>query len=205
MDITLRRLSDLADPDSALTSPPEGERVREPLARRARRAVIGALAVIGTLVVAWVAVSSLLGLSVVVSQSGSAASSVPAGAAAVVHRVPADQLNVGDVVTKTAPDGPVLSSHQVVAIGEVPGDPSSRSLTLRNEGTAGGRVDRYRVSEMDVVIAAAPHLGRALSWMDRPVLTMCLGAVAAGIVIWVIRPVRGRRECASSGSGSRTA
>lgn len=182
-------------------SPPVRGRAGGSRAQGVRDAVGSALAVIGALAVAWVAVSSLLGLSVFVSEHGSPVSSLPAGSAAVVYRVPAAQLTVGDVVVVAMPGGSALSTYRIVAIQDVRHDSDSRSLVLGDESTGTVQAEPYTGSTAGVVLASSPHLGPVFRVLSGPAPGMCLGVVVGGAVLWALRPPQGRRHRTSSHAG----
>lgn len=190
MDTMLRRGTAHARAVQASARPavPEIERPRGRRADRIRDGLIGVLAVIGTLTVAWIAVSWLLGLSVIVFVTGSMAPSMPTGAAAVVHQVPAAELIVGDVVTVTRPGSTTPVTHRIIDIAEVPHEPDARSLTLQGDANQVADTARYVVTKADRVIASAPSVGRVVIWLKDPVVMVCLSFFVAGAIVWAFWP-----------------
>jgi signal peptidase len=149
----------------------------------------------GAACIAWFVLAPLLGLSMVVVTTGSMSPSLPAGGAAVVVPVPADELKVGDVVTVPRPGRENSASslpvtHRIVAIDAVAGDASSRSLILR--GDANDTPDRqpYVVSTAQRMIVGAPVLGNVIIVLREPAVTATLTVLIAGYVAWSLWPVR---------------
>jgi len=155
---------------------------------RVRDMLIGVLGVVGVLTVAWLLVSWLLGLSLVVLVTGSMAPTMPTGSAALVHTVTAADLAVGDVVTVPRPNSATPVTHRIVQIDTVRGDSASRSLIL--QGDANDVVDSapYVVDEAPRVVAAAPHLGWVVLWAKTPTVMLALALLIAGAIAWALWP-----------------
>lgn len=177
----------------ASASPP-----RAPRTTGIRDVVISVLGVIGTLSVAWLVMSWLLGLSFIVFVTGSMAPTMPTGAAALVQTVPAEDLRVGDVVTVTRPGTDTPVTHRVVAVDVVPADADARSLTLQGDANRIVDSDRYVVDEARRVIAAAPYLGAVVIWMKSPTVMVVLSVFIAAAIAWALWPTRPSGQSDSS-------
>jgi signal peptidase len=167
-------------------------------AARIRDGVLGAFAIVGALSVAWVAISWLLSLSVFVLETESSAPSMPPGSVAVAHRVPADQLDVGDVVVLPEPGTLAGAARPIVALEDASASPGTRMLALDHGEDGDSDALRYSASEADVLLATAPHVGRIVSWFLLPGVTACVVIVGAIAVVWGIWPSIGRRPDAAS-------
>jgi signal peptidase len=201
MHTALRRELDAAAPPRPATSAARtGGR-----AGRVRDALLGVVAVFGTLTVAWLGIAWLLGLSVVVFVTGSMAPVMPTGAAAVVQRVNASSLAIGDVVTVPRPRTGTPVTHRIVDIDAVPDRPGVRSLTLQGDANAVEDSDRYEVAEADRVIASAPYVGTFVLWAKHPGAMLGASVLIAGVIVWALWPGGARRRDVSDDRQSSVA
>lgn len=151
--------------------------------------VLTVAAVIGVLCVLFALAGVLMGYGVVMFRTGSMAPGIPAGSAALVQRVPAEDLRIGDVVTVDRP-GQLPITHRVVSVGPVSGDDRARELVLRGDANTADDPVPYRVESARRVIASMPGAAAVISWWQQPVVFGPLTAVLAGGVVWSLWPRR---------------
>ncbi len=156
---------------------------------RSRDLVVGALATVGAVAVAWAAASALFGLSIIVFATGSMAPTMPTGTAAIVHTVPAADLSVGDVVTVDQAASSLPVTHRIVGI-EGAGDAAARTLTLRGDDNDFNDSTTYTVTEAPRVVVAVPGAGTVLSALRSPAAMLGAAVVVAVLVTWALWPSR---------------
>lgn len=158
--------------------------------------VLTLAAVLGVLCVLFALAGVLLGYGVVMFRTGSMAPSIPAGSAALVHRVPAEDLRVGDVVTVDRP-GQLPITHRVVSTTTVPGSDLMRDLVLRGDANTADDPAPYRVDSARRVIGSVPGIASTIAWWQQPMVFGPLTALLAGGVVWALWPRPDRRvdEC----------
>lgn len=132
------------------------------------------------------------GYSIILFSTGSMSPTIPAGSAALVQRIPADQIRVGDVVTVDRQDALPIT-HRVKSI--VAGSGSSRTyiITMKGDANQLEDVSPYQVSEVRRVVVAVPGVARPIDRLHEPWLLAVLTAIAAILVTWAFWPRR-RRE-----------
>jgi signal peptidase I len=164
---------------------------------RAARAVGDALlwvgAAAGVLCALLAVLGAVGGFGVVLFRTGSMSPSIPAGSAALVRTVDADQVEVGDVVTVDRP-GRLPVTHRVVAVEQAStGDPQARSLTLRGDANSTDDPAPYTVTSVRRVIVSVPGVARTVAAAGDP---RVLGPVAIGVsaLITVVLWPRRHRE-----------
>lgn len=160
--------------------------------RRVRDALLASLGVLGALTLIWLAVSAILSLSIIVFITGSMSPTMPTGAAAVVQRVAAADLEVGDVVTVLKEDGETPVTHRIVEIDDVTGRPSARELTLRGDANSFVDSTHYIVEEAPRVLVSAPHVGWAIIWAKSPAVSIALAVGLAVTIAWALWPSASR-------------
>ncbi|QCQ15613.1 signal peptidase I [Microbacterium sp. RG1] len=176
--------------DDGAGSEPAGSDPERP--RRFRDALLAALGVLGALTLLWLAVSSILSLSVIVFVTGSMSPTMPTGAAAVVQRVAAAELTVGDVVTVLKEDGVTPVTHRIVEIDDVEGRPSARELTLRGDANSFVDSARYIVEEAPRVLVSTPNAGWVIIWAKSPLVSIALAVGLAAAIAWALWPSASR-------------
>jgi signal peptidase I len=202
-----------ADPAEATPAPSAGTRVL----LGAQRVLLDVAAVLGVVSLVAVVLCLLFSVRPAIVLSGSMAPAVPVGALTVARTVPADTVQVGDVVTVPRHQRDGLVTHRVVQIvpaGTVAGTGGGTAVELTLQGDANDEPDAqpYTVTEVGQVLWTVPHLGRAVAWLQQHVVLVV--AVLVGITALATFPVRagtGPRRSpraasrARGGPGRRTA
>jgi len=144
-------------------------------------AVVGAACLVATIA------AVLFGVHPLIFRSGSMAPTIPAGSLALAQELPADRIQVGDIVT--VPWQGARVTHRVVAVTHR-GD----SATLRLKGDANGAPDpaSYDVRSALRVSFSVPWLGSVVAWLSRAPGIFVLAAYAGLLLVLLLRrPPRG--------------
>lgn len=147
---------------------------------RGREWALNIGAIVGLICIVVAALSMFLGIKPLVFQSGSMSPSITTGALAFARTVPAQQLEVGDVVSVTNPGG-VRITHRVTALE--PFDDGEVSMTMRGDANAADDPMPYLVSEADRVIGHVNGLGYVVAWLSNPVAIFLGGMLAGGLAV----------------------
>nr|WP_281728342.1 signal peptidase I [Cellulomonas denverensis] len=129
-----------------------------------------------------------LNLGLIVFRTGSMSPAIPTGSAALVRTLPAEQVQVGDVVTVPSPVGPLPVTHRVVSV-EPLADGSTR-LVLRGDANDAPDPFPYDVTEVRRVVAHAPGVGVALVRLHDPRALGTITVLVAGVILWALWPPR---------------
>ncbi|RUQ96929.1 signal peptidase I [Labedella endophytica] len=150
--------------------------------------------IVGAAVLVCVAIGWVFGYSILVFVTGSMAPTMPAGSAAVVERIDASAVMIGDVVTVPRPGETLPVTHRVVSVSEIDGEPAARSLVL--QGDANARADRepYVVEEVDRVMVAVPGAGRVVAVVQSPGGIGIAAAIVAMVILWAFWPAQRRAD-----------
>lgn len=151
-----------------------------PARSRAREWALNIGAIVGFICIVAAALSIFLGIRPLVFQSGSMSPSITTGALALARTVPAQQLEVGDVVSVTNPSG-VRITHRVTGLEYY--DDGEVSLTMRGDANAAEDPMPYLVNEADRVFFHVNGLGYAVAWLSSPVAIFLGGMLAGGLVV----------------------
>lgn len=186
---------------------------------RGREFALNVGAVLGLLCIVAAAVSMFLGITPLIFRSGSMAPTIHTGALGLARSVPADQLQVGDIVSVDDPTG-VRITHRIVGVdpaadgGAVDGSATSvtsvtnGSASIRLRGDANNAEDPapYVVSEADRVFFHVDYLGYAVAWLTNPVAIFLGGMLAGGLMVVAFGRTRmeplGEAGSAGGGGGS---
>ncbi len=155
------------------------------LARRIADLTLSLGAVLGIVCVLAAFVGPLAGLRPMFVRSGSMAPAIGTGSLVVAHRVPVDEVQVGDVVSMTTPEGSRVT-HRVVERG-------AAGLVLRGDANATVDPGSYAGPTADRVFAHVPGLGYAVGWASSPLGVVVLGLVGCVLLGLVILPRAERR------------
>lgn len=148
-------------------------------------------AVAGTLCILLVVLAFTAQITLILFRTGSMSPTIPAGAVAVVQRVPAGEVAVGDVVTVDR-DGELPVTHRVTAVA-AGADPEERILTMRGDANAAEDPFPYTVTSVRRVLFAVPGIAAVVAGMGNPLVLGSLTIGATALVTWAFWPRRARR------------
>lgn len=168
--------------------------------RRTGRVVADVLlwiaAVGGVICIMLVVLALTAQITLIMFRTGSMSPAIPAGSVAVVQRVPAADIEVGDVVTVDR-DGELPVTHRVTAI--VAGADDERVITMRGDANASDDPFPYTVSSVRVVLFSVPGIATIIAGMGNPIVLGGLTVAATTLVVWAFWP---RADTVRRGKGS---
>lgn len=129
------------------------------------------------------------GYSLILFMTGSMTPTIPAGSVALVQRVPASELHVGDIVTVDRPDALPIT-HRVTSIADGASS-AERVITLRGDANPTDDPLPYTVSEVRIVRGSVPYLAPVIGQFGNPWVLGGLTLGAALLVSWAFWPRRG--------------
>lgn len=144
--------------------------------------------IVGAAVLVCVAIGWVFGYSVLVFLTGSMAPTMPAGTAAIVERVDASAVMIGDVVTVPRPGDTLPVTHRVVSVSGVDGDPDARSLVLRGDANPTDDREPYVVREVERVLVAVPGAGHVVTVVQSPLGIGVTAALVVMAIAWAFWP-----------------
>lgn len=137
-------------------------------------------------------------ITLMMFRTGSMAPDIPAGSVAVVQRVPAAEVEVGDVVTVDRdPELPV--THRVTSVSAGAAG-EERILTLRGDANEQDDPHPYTVVSVRTVLIAIPGIAPVIAGLGNPFV---LGGITIGasiLVGWAFWPRGERGERGGDGS-----
>ncbi len=163
--------------------------------RRGGRMLVDALlwcaAAGGVVCIVLVVLALVADITLILFRTGSMSPTIPAGAVAVVQRVPASEIEVGDVVTVDRP-GDLPVTHRVTSV--LPGAvEDERIITMRGDANADDDPFPYTVDSVRVVLFSAAGAASVVVALGDPVVLGGLTVGATALVVWAFWP-RSRRS-----------
>lgn len=152
-------------------------------------------AVMGLAVGGLTLTASRSGMRPLVVRSGSMAPAIPAGSMVLVQRVPATDVDTGDVVAVTRPDGSRVM-HRVVAVDH---DGATATLTLKGDANEDPDTGTVPVRFAHRLVWHSPALGQALAWLATTPGAFLLGCAVTALVLGL-----GRRTAPPTRSPGRS-
>ncbi|WP_050722561.1 signal peptidase I [Microbacterium sp. GCS4] len=130
-------------------------------------------------------------ITLIMFSTGSMSPTIPAGSVAVVQRVPAAEVEVGDVVTVDRA-GELPITHRVTSISG--GESSAeRVITMRGDANAADDPFPYSVTSVRIVLFSVPGIATVIAGMGNPLVLGGLTAAATVLVVWAFWPRSPRR------------
>jgi signal peptidase len=179
--------SDAADPHAV--APPARARVRS--GRIIGDVLLWVAAVAGAVCILLVVLAFTAQITLIMFRTGSMSPTIPAGSVAVVQRVPASEIQVGDVATVDR-EGELPVTHRVTTIA--PGATTQeRTITMRGDANASDDPFPYAVSSVRKVLFSVPGIASVIAGMGDPIVLGTLTVAATSLVVWAFWP-RGQRR-----------
>ncbi|WP_106816423.1 S26 family signal peptidase [Microbacterium timonense] len=169
---------------------------------RAGDAALAVAAVLGAVCIVLAIAAAVFDVRIVLFRTGSMSPTIPAGSAAIVHGIPADQVGVGDVVMVDRP-GQLPVTHRVVAVEPAPDAADARLLTLRGDANPVNDPAPYRVTEVRRVVTSAPGVAPVLASLGSPWVLGSVTIAATVLIVAVFWPRRRARPAAGDAVHSR--
>ncbi|MBO9627058.1 MAG: signal peptidase I [Microbacterium sp.] len=163
------------------------------LAGRGLREVLLTLAALGGAVcIALVIMAYAGGYSLIMFKTGSMTPTIPAGSVALVQKIPADEIAVGDVVTVARVDAlPV--THRVTGIRDG-ATPQQRVITMKGDANEAEDPAPYTVTDVRIVRGSVPNLAYVIVWFGNPWVLGGITLAASTLVVWAFWPRRERES-----------
>lgn len=159
---------------------------RPRFARVAGEVLLWLAAAGGVVCIVLVVLAYALDITLIMFRTGSMAPAIPAGSVAVVQRVPASEIAVGDVVTIDR-DGQLPVTHRVTSVVDGP-SPDERILTMRGDANEADDPHPYTVSSGRIVLLAVPALAPVVVAFGNPLVLGGVTLAAAVLVGWAFWP-----------------
>lgn len=149
--------------------------------------LLTAAAVLGTLCLVVTVLAPMVGVRPLIFLSGSMSPTIPAGSLALARTVPAEEIEVNDIVTVARDDS--YMTHRVVDVTHAPG---KATLLLRGDGNTAVDATLYEVTSAPRTEFWVPGVGSVVAWFSRaPGVYVLAGWVA--VVLASLRRHRGKR------------
>ncbi len=155
-------------------------------------AVLWTLGALGLVSLLAAVAAHIWGFSFILFSTGSMTPTIPAGSAALVRLLPADEFKVGDVTTVERP-GQLPITHRITSITPLDGSPSARVVTMRGDANAADDPEPYVITDARLVVASMPGVAGWFTSFRDPRLMGLLTLVAGGLVTWAFWPRQARR------------
>lgn len=140
----------------------------------------------GVICIVLVALAFTGGYSLILFKTGSMSPTIPAGSVALVKEVPANQVQVGDVLTVDRP-GALPVTHRITSVAAGASD-TVRVITMKGDANDKEDPAPYSIEHGRLVIVSVPHLANVIVWFGNPLV---LGGIAIGaslLVTWAFWP-----------------
>ncbi|MCE1175305.1 MAG: signal peptidase I [Propionibacteriales bacterium] len=180
-------------PDSEPTGATAVRRGRPSLLYRLGQNLIDVLlwsiGILGLLSLTAAIIAHIWGLSIILFSTGSMSPTIPAGSAALVQRIAASEVAVGDVVTVERKDALPIT-HRVTSIRPSDTVAGGYVITMKGDANLSEDAAPYQVSEVRRVLYSVPGVAQTIARLRSPYVIGGLTVVAALLVTWAFWPRR---------------
>lgn len=146
----------------------------------------------GTICIALVILAYTMGITLIMFSTGSMSPTITAGSVAVVQRVDAVEIEVGDIVTVDR-DGLLPITHRVTSVAAGSSD-DTRTITMRGDANEQDDPHPYEVASVRTVLWSIPGAAHVIVWFGDPIVLGALTIGAALVVFWAFWPKSPKRD-----------
>lgn len=177
--------------DAPIDTPPASVARRRP-GRVIADALLWIAAVGGAICIVLVVLALTVQITLIMFRTGSMSPTIPAGSVAVVQRVPAADIAIGDVVTVDRVDELPIT-HRVTSV-EPGATADERIITMRGDANAEDDPFPYAVTSVRIVLFSIPGIATLIVGMGNPYVLGGLTVAATTLVVWAFWPRAERAE-----------
>jgi signal peptidase len=159
-------------------------------------------AVLGSVCIVLVIAAAVFDVRIVLFSTGSMSPTIPAGSAALVRTIPAEDIGVGDVVTVER-EGRLPITHRVVSVDPSETSSAARSIVMRGDANDVDDPAPYDVSEVGLTVFSVPEVAPVLASAGSPGALGSVTVAATALVVAVFWPRR-RPGAATDGDAPGT-
>ena len=160
--------------------------------RRAGRLVgdwlLSVLALAGSVCIALVVLGVLFDVAIMMFRTGSMSPTIPTGSIALVHEIPATEMDEGDVVTVDRGDSTLPVTHRVTKIIDTDEATGVVTFTMRGDANETDDPHPYAESEVSRVLFSVPGVAPVIQWFSNPAVLGGLTLGASALVVWAFWP-----------------
>jgi signal peptidase len=138
----------------------------------------------GAICIVVVMAAVFFNVTLIMFKTGSMEPTIPTGSLAIVHKIPASEVAVGDIVTVDRP-GQLPVTHRVTSVS---GTGESRTLTLRGDANDTDDIAPYVVQDVRLTLFWIPGWASVVVWFSNPLVLGALTLGATGLVTWAFWP-----------------
>ncbi len=165
-----------------------------PATRRTPAGALGevllwAAAIGGAVCIVVVLAAVFFNITLIMFKTGSMEPTIPTGSLAVVQKIAASEVAVGDIVTVDRP-GQLPVTHRVTSVA---GTGDSRTLTLRGDANDTDDIAPYVVQDVRLTWFWIPGWASVVVWFSNPLVLGILTVGATALVTWAFWPRDARR------------
>lgn len=150
--------------------------------------VMNILAVLGVVCIIAVFCAFAFNITLIMFRTGSMHPTIPAGSLAVVQEVPAETVEVGEIVTIDREPGLLPVTHRVIAV--TPGPGGSTIIEMQGDANPNPDPAPYQVRTVRTVLWHVPELAKAVVKLSDPRVMAGITLGAALLVGWAFWPRR---------------
>ena len=155
------------------------------IASRAGSLLLTVLSALGLGCIVLVILGLTMNYSLIMFSTGSMAPTIPTGSVALVQEVPANEIEVGDVVTVDRP-GKLPVTHRVTEIVSIDGE--SATFTMQGDANDEPDTNPYTAEQVRIVRGHVPGVARVIVAFQNPLTLGAITISAALLVTWAFWP-----------------
>ncbi|GAA1869848.1 hypothetical protein GCM10009813_32970 [Brevibacterium marinum] len=151
-------------------------------------ALLNILAALGVVCIVLVILSFVFNVSIMMFRTGSMSPTITAGSIAFVHEIPAEEMDVGDIITADRGEKVLPVTHRVTSIL----DTQSGQVTFEMKGDANEAKDPepYTAETVRKVMFSVPGVAPAIQSFRDPFVLGGITIAASLLVVWAFWPRR---------------
>lgn len=157
-------------------------------------ALLNVLAALGVVCIVLVILSFVFNVSIMMFRTGSMSPTITAGSIAFVHEVPAEEMEVGDIVTADRGEGVLPVTHRVTSISDAESRSGQATFEMKGDANETKDPEPYTADTVRTVMFSIPGIAPAVQSMRDPFVLGGITIAASLLVVWAFWPRREKED-----------
>lgn len=153
-------------------------------------ALLNVLAALGVVCIVLVILSFVFNVSIMMFKTGSMSPTITAGSIAFVHEIPAEEMQVGDIVTADRGEKVLPVTHRVTSILDAKNPSGQVTFEMKGDANEVKDPEPYTADAVRKVIFSVPGIAPVIQKFRDPFVLGGITIAASLLVVWAFWPRR---------------
>ena len=151
-------------------------------------ALLNVLAALGAVCIVLVILSFVFNVSIMMFKTGSMSPTIEAGSIAFVHEIPAEEMEVGDIITADRGESVLPVTHRVTSILDSDSQSGQVAFEMKGDANEAKDPEPYTADTVRKVMFSIPGIAPVIQQFRSPYVLGGITIAASLLVVWAFWP-----------------